>query len=402
MLTSRRIVLGISGGIAAYKTAELTRSLVKKGASVKIVMTEHAQRFVAPLTFQTLSDNPVYADMFSPAPRNGIVHISLAAFAEILVVAPATANVIGKFSGGLADDLLSTLFLATTAPVLVCPAMNEKMYLHPAVQDNLTRLRQRGCRILAPGEGWLACGAEGQGRMAEPEEIAEEVETILSPQDMAGERVLVTAGPTQERFDPVRFISNCSSGKMGYALARAARRRGADVTLVSGPTALPFPRGVRVVAVSTAREMRDAVQAHFAEATIVVKAAAVADYRPETCAEEKIKKQDGALRISLVRNPDILAEIGRTKGRRVLVGFAMESKNLLENARQKLVDKNLDFIVANDVTEPGAGFQVDTNVVTILGRDGFLQELPLLDKTAVADRILDCARAQRQAGHANV
>jgi len=398
MLKDRRVVLGVTGGIAAYKAAELVRELVRRGARVRVVMTDHACRFVTPLTFETLSGSPVCTDLFRPAGHFEINHIALAEYAEIVVVAPATANLIGKMAAGIGDDLLTTVLLATEAPVLICPAMNEKMYANPVVQENLAGLVSRGHSVLEPGYGELACRSEGRGRMAEPHEIAEEIESILTVKDLSEERILVTAGPTQEPFDPVRFISNRSSGKMGYALAVMARRRGAEVTLISGPTALPPPRGVGFVPVDTASEMRDAVLAHLEGSTVVIKAAAVADYRPAVREASKIKKREGTLSLTLERNPDIIAEVARRKGDRILVGFAMESDHLLEYARAKLMDKGMDFIVANDVTEAGAGFGGDTNVVRILDREGGIETFPRMDKIDVAGVILDRVRRFRDRG----
>jgi phosphopantothenoylcysteine decarboxylase/phosphopantothenate--cysteine ligase len=395
MLKDRRIVLGVTGGIAAYKSCELVRELIRRGAVVRVVMTEHACRFVTPLTFETLSGHPVSTELFRASGSFEIGHISLAEFAELVVIAPATANIIAKMAAGLADDLLSTVLLAATAPVLICPAMNAKMYANQVVQENMARLASRGHAVLAPGYGELACRAEGQGRLPDPVQIADEIESLLTAKDLAGERVLVTAGPTQESLDPVRYLTNHSSGKMGYALALAARRRGAAVTLVSGPTALPAPAGVPLVPVRTALEMRDAVLARLEDATVVIKAAAVADYRPGVCAANKIKKGEGELTLRLERNPDILSEVARRKGNRIVVGFAMESERLLDHARTKLRQKGLDFIVANDVTEPGAGFQGDTNVIHILDPEGVVS-YPLMSKAEAAGVILDRVRQIRQ------
>jgi phosphopantothenoylcysteine decarboxylase/phosphopantothenate--cysteine ligase len=395
MLKGKKIVVGVTGGIAAYKAAELVRELIRRGAEVRVVMTDHAREFVTPLTFETLSGNRVATDLFHLAGSFEMDHIALASFAELVVVAPATANVIGKLAAGIADDLLTTSLLATKAQVLLCPAMNVHMYAHPAVKENLARLTARGCAILEPGIGELACRTEGKGRLAEVPEIAEEIESLLSFKDLTDEQILVTAGPTQEPFDPVRYVSNYSSGKMGYALAVMARRRGAAVTLISGPTALPFPPGIRVISVKTALEMRDAVLAHLKEATVVIKAAAVADYRPAVCRATKIKKKAGSLTLDLVSNPDILLEISKKKGNRIVVGFAMESDHLLENARKKLMGKGMDFIVANDVTEPGAGFRTDTNIVRILDREGGVETFPLMDKHDVAGVILDRVKRMR-------
>ena len=398
MLKDRRILLGVTGGIAAYKAAELVRELIRQGAKVRVVMTEHACRFVTPLTFETLSGNPVSTDLFGSASNFEISHISLADFSELVILAPATANVIGKMAAGVADDLLTTVLLATTAPVLICPAMNSKMYANPVVKENIQSLLSRGHAVLEPGYGELACRYEGQGRLADVREIVEESVALLTAKDLSEEHILVTAGPTQEPLDPVRYITNYSSGKMGYALAIMARRRGAFVTLVSGPTELPVPKGVAFVPVKTAIEMRDAVMGRLAKATVVIKAAAVADYRPEECKKLKIKKNEEKMTVSLKRNPDILAEIAKMKGHRSLVGFSMESDHVVENARKKLLKKGMDFIVANDVTEPGAGFQVDTNVVWILDREGGEEKLPLMDKMDVAGAILDRVKQVKQSG----
>ena len=398
MLKDRRILLGVTGGIAAYKAAELVRELIRQGAKVRVVMTEHACRFVTPLTFETLSGNPVSTDLFGSASNFEISHISLADFSELVILAPATANVIGKMAAGVADDLLTTVLLATTAPVLICPAMNSKMYANPVVKENIQSLLSRGHAVLEPGYGELACRYEGQGRLADVREIVEESVALLTAKDLSEEHILVTAGPTQEPLDPVRYITNYSSGKMGYALAIMARRRGAFVTLVSGPTELPVPKGVAFVPVKTAIEMRDAVMGRLAKATVVIKAAAVADYRPEECKKLKIKKNEEKMTVSLKRNPDILAEIAKKKGHRILVGFSMESDHVVENARKKLLKKGMDFIVANDVTEPGAGFQVDTNVVWILDREGGEEKLPLMDKMDVAGAILDRVKQVKQSG----
>jgi phosphopantothenoylcysteine decarboxylase/phosphopantothenate--cysteine ligase len=389
MLKGKHVLLGVTGGIAAYKSAELVRLFVKEGCLVKVIMTRHATAFITPLTLQTLSGNPVFLEMFSLLKEQDIAHIALAQEADIVVIAPATANVIGKMAAGLADDLLTTVVLAVKAPILICPAMNTNMYDNPIVRENMRKLADRGCRILPAAAGELACKSEGSGRLPDLADILEEVRSLLAEKDLAGVRVLVTAGPTREPFDPVRFITNYSSGKMGYALAVAAGRRGADVTLISGPSALTAPSGVNVIRVDTALEMHEAVLKHFETADVIIKAAAVADYRPSFRADQKIKKRGGALTLTLERNPDILAELGKIKGERILVGFAMESEDLVENAKTKLRKKNLDLIVANDVKQSGAGFQADTNIVKILDRAGGMEELPLMDKIEAADRILD-------------
>jgi phosphopantothenoylcysteine decarboxylase/phosphopantothenate--cysteine ligase len=389
MLKEKHILLGVTGGIAAYKSAELTRLFVKSGAWVKVIMTKNAIEFITPLTLQTLSGNPVFMDMFSLVKDRDIAHIALAQEADIVVIAPATANIIGKMAAGLADDLLTTVLTATKAPILICPAMNTNMYDNPIIRENMRKLREHGCHVMSAGSGELACKAEGWGRLPDVQDILEEVQSILTKKDLAGKRIIVTAGPTREPFDPVRFITNYSSGKMGYALAIAARRRGACVVLISGPSALPVPMGVEFVPVSSAVDMHDAVMRHFESADVVVKSAAVADFRPSSRAQEKIKKKGGPLLLALERNPDILAEIGKRKGGQVLVGFAMESEDLLGNAKIKLKKKNLDLIVANDLKQSGAGFQTDTNIVKILDRAGGIEELPLMDKMDVANRILD-------------
>jgi phosphopantothenoylcysteine decarboxylase/phosphopantothenate--cysteine ligase len=395
MMQGKRIILGVTGGIAAYKAAELVRELVRRGAIVRVVMTDHACEFVRPLTFETLSGNTVATDLFRLTGDHEIDHIALADFAELVVIAPATANIIGKLAAGIADDLLTTVMLATTVPVLMCPAMNAKMYASAVVRENMARLIARGYAVLEPGYGELACRTEGQGRLPEVPEIAEEIESLLSPKNLQGEHILVTAGPTQEPFDPVRYITNHSSGKMGYALAVIARRRGAAVTLISGPTELPAPRGVRFVQVQTALAMRDSVLDHLKEATVVIKAAAVADYRPTVCQTTKIKKSAERMTVRLERNPDIIAAIGKRKGNRIVVGFAMESDHLLENARAKLMDKRMDFIVANDLTTPGAGFRTDTNIIRILDREGGDETFPLMDKLDAAGVILDRVKRAR-------
>jgi len=395
MLKGKKIVLGITGGIAAYKSAELTREFVKRGADVKVIMTKNATRFITPLTMQTLSGNPVYTDMFSLIEEFEISHISLAEEANILIIAPATANIIGKIAYGLADDLLSTTVMATNAPVLICPAMNSNMYTNNIVKENISKLTSRNYFFIEPEYGELASREEGSGRLPSLDDIVEEVESILTESDLTDEKILITAGPTREPFDPVRYITNYSSGKMGYALTTMARRRGAEVTLISGPSSLTEPFGVKFLQVSSAKEMRDAVTNNMEDSTVIIKAAAVADFRPVNSSDDKIKKEDALLNIRLERNPDIISEIGRKKGDRILIGFAVETENLIENARNKMVEKNMDLIVANDVTQHGAGFQTDTNIVKILDREGGVEELPILDKIEVANRILDRIRAMR-------
>jgi phosphopantothenoylcysteine decarboxylase / phosphopantothenate---cysteine ligase len=391
-----RITLGVTGGVAAYKSAELVRRLQTEGHTVQVVMTRAAREFITPLTFAALSGQKVITDLFANADggdanlESAIEHIAVAQRTDLLLVAPATADILAKFARGLADDFLSTLYLASTAPVVVAPAMNVNMWQHPATQENLAALRKRGVRIVEPGEGYLACGMTGPGRLAGQEEILSAVrEVFQAQQDLAGETVLVTAGPTYEDLDPVRFISNRSSGKMGYAVAEAAARRGAKVFLISGPTSLDCPESVERLDVRSAEQMLQAVEARFPSATIAVFAAAVADYRPAKPASEKIKRNADELMIRLQPNPDILATVAREKGERLVVGFAAETDHVAENARKKLEKKNADLIVANDVTAEGAGFDTDTNIVTIFSRDGRDLPLPRLTKIEVARRILD-------------
>ena len=393
------VVLGVTGGIACYKALELVRLLVQDSCNVRVVMTREATEFVAPLSFQTLSGAPVGTDLFSLTQESEIGHINLADSADVLVIAPATANVIAKLAAGIADDLLTTVVLATQAPLLVVPSMNVHMLAHPMVQANLAKLRSAGYHVMEAAAGYLACGYEGKGRLPEPPAIAEEIRRLLRPKDLSGEKIVVTAGPSREPLDPVRYISNRSSGKMGYALARAAARRGAKVTLVSGPTALAAPEGVTTVPVVTAEEMRAAVLAEFDSATAVLMAAAVADYRPRSASGRKMKRGDGNRRVELVPNPDIVAELTARRGRQVVVGFAAETESLVENARQKLHRKNLDLVVANDVTQEGSGFDVDTNAVTLLDRDGTVTPLPVMSKDAVADRICDWLLQHREHSH---
>ena len=389
MIAGKKIVLGVTGGIAAYKAAELVRELVRAKALVYVIMTRSAQEFVTPLTFQTLSGNPVSTDLFSLIEESEIGHISLADRADILVIAPATANMIGKIANGIADDMLSTVVFAARAPVLLAPAMNVHMWENAICRENIEKLRARGFHFVDPEVGELACGYEGKGRLAEIPAITEEIRSLLTPKDFSDDTVIVTAGPTEEDLDPVRFLSNHSSGKMGYALARAASRRGAEVILVSGPTSLPPPAKVKLVRVRSAVEMREAVFHHLEKASVLLMAAAVSDYRPKQAATQKIKKASIPPVLELERNPDILLEAGKSKGNRIFVGFAAETQNLLKNAKEKLAKKNLDLIVANDVSLPGAGFRVDTNIVKIIGRSGKVEKLPLMSKEDLADRILE-------------
>jgi phosphopantothenoylcysteine decarboxylase/phosphopantothenate--cysteine ligase len=389
MLKNKKIVLGITGGIAAYKAAELTRALVKEGAQVKIIMTKSAVEFVTPLTLQTLSQNQVYTDMFVPTDQYDMAHIALAEFADVFVIAPATANIIGKIASGIGDDLLSTTIMAETKPTLICPAMNDKMLSNPIVLENINKLRKFGYVVMDSAEGELACNTTGKGRLPDILEIVEEIKTLLTPKDFNGVKILITAGPTEEPLDPVRFITNLSSGKMGYALALASHRRGAEVTLITGPATLPLPPVEKIIKVRTAKQMHKAVMDNYKKAKIIIKAAAVADYCPKVMAVEKIKKDKKTLFLELERNPDIIAEIGRNKGNRVLVGFAMETQNLLANAAEKLKEKNLDLIVANDLKEEGAGFRTDTNIITIIDRAGKSESFGKMTKIEAAGEILN-------------
>jgi len=383
------LVLGVTGGIACYKAVELVRLLVKDGFVVQVIMTRGAMEFVTPLTFQTLSGMPVATETFNLTQESEIGHINLADSADLFVIAPATANVIGKIAAGIADDLLTTVLMATKAPVLIAPAMNIHMYENPILQENVRKLRRLGYHFIEPAEGYLACGYEGKGRLPEPEKILEETRRLLKKKDLVGEKLLITAGPNREPLDPVRYLSNRSSGKMGYALARAAIRRGAEVALISGPTELEPPAGARLTSVTTAAEMRHAVLEQFSGCTAVIMAAAVSDYRPVDFARKKIKRGKGPIELRLEPNPDILKEISARKNGKMLVGFAAETGELVANATKKLKDKNLDMIVANNVREAGAGFDLDTNVATILDRGGTVRSLPLMSKDELAEQILD-------------
>ena len=391
MLAGRAITVGVTGGIAAYKAADLVSTLAKNGSDVHVVMTNSAQKFICPLTLATLCGKPVNTDLFDTAEYGAITHIDLATRSHLLVVVPATANIIAKASYGIADDLLSTVLLAATCPVLICPAMNTNMYTNLVVQQNIYSLKERGFIFVEPGTGRLACGTEGQGRLADIAIIHEEIiRALYTEKDLTGVKVLVTAGATREAIDPIRFITNHSTGKMGYALARAARDRGAEVTLISGISQLKPPHGLEFISVTAATDMYEAVMQRFDVTDVVIKAAAVADYRPKAVAEHKIKKGTGEWALELERNPDILLELGQKKKEgQILVGFAAESRDLLENAGQKVQKKNLDFLVANDITLPGAGFGTETNIAALVYPDREPLELPKLDKIKLAHRILD-------------
>lgn len=390
-----RIVLGVGGGIAAYKSAELVRALEARGHSVQVVMTEGARRFVQPLTFAALTGQKVITDLFAESAQDGslasaVEHISVAQENDVLIVAPATADLLARFAGGLANDFLTTLYLAFQGKVILCPAMNTAMWNHPATGRNLDILKADGCVIVEPDSGLLACGTNGVGRLPDPRQIVERMEAITrTKRDMEGENILITAGPTQEPIDPVRFISNRSSGKMGYSIAEAAARRGAQVVLISGPVKLDMPRNVKTVSVSTAQEMRRAVLDHLQPATIILKTAAVADYYVSSVPQQKLKKTATRLSLELDPTPDILAEIGQRKGDRILVGFAAETQNLAEEARRKLISKKCDMVVANLVGRDGLGFEADSNEVDIITRFGQTVHAGPASKMEIAEEILD-------------
>lgn len=389
MLNGKNVVLGVSGGIAAYKACALTSKLVQKGANVKVVMTKGSTQFVQPLTFQALSRNPVYIDAFDEKNPEKIAHIDLADWADLIILAPATAHLLGKVANGLADDMLTTILLATTAPVYVAPAMNVHMYDHPAVKQNLITLESYGYRFIEPGDGYLACGYVGKGRLEEPENIIAVIERVESESGLLkGKKVLVTAGPTKEIVDAVRFFTNHSSGKMGYAIAEVAKNLGADVTLISGPVQLNRIPGVKFIEVESAEEMYDAVMTHYENQDLIIKSAAVADYRPKTSIETKLKKSDGPLTIELERTKDILKTLGEKKKDQYLVGFAAETNDLYYYGKKKLEDKNLDAIVINDVSQENTGFKSDTNAVRLLTKRGLDVDMPLSSKKDIAKQLL--------------
>lgn len=391
MLRGKTVILGVCGGIAAYKAAALCSKLVQAGAKVRVVMTESAAKLVQPLTFQALSKYHVVVDAFEENDPSVITHVDMADSADLVIIAPATANMLAKMAYGLADDMLSTTLLVARAPILAAPAMNVHMYDHPTVQANMRTLAGRGVQFVEPGVGQLACGYVGKGRLAEPEEILAAAQAVFAPKQdkpLSGRRVLVTAGGTVERIDPVRYLTNDSSGKMGFAAAEAARDLGAEVTVVAGRTTAHVPAGVELVRVESALQMMDAVMERLDSMDAIIKAAAVADYRPAQPSERKIKKKDEQLTIALVKNPDILLEIGRRKKHQIVVGFAAETDHTEVHAREKLERKNCDLLVANDVTREGAGFSTDTNIITIYGRDGLELELPLMSKREAAERLM--------------
>jgi phosphopantothenoylcysteine decarboxylase/phosphopantothenate--cysteine ligase len=396
-LQDKTIVVGVSGGIAAYKAAELVRLLTTRGARVRVMMTRNATEFITPLTLQTLSLNPVATDTFSLTQESEIGHIRLADTADAIVIAPASANLIAKAANGIADDIVTTVLLAAQCPLAFAPAMNVHMYAHPTVVDNLARLRARGVTIIEPGEGALACGYEGKGRLVDPPVIVDELERMLTPQDLAGERILITAGPTQEPIDPVRFVSHRSTGKMGFAIARAAWRRGASVKLVAGPSSVAIPHGVEHFGTVTAAEMLSTTATNFPWSSALIMAAAVADFRPRHPAGHKLKKNPQGMQLDLAPIADELPRLAERKGDRLMIGFAAETEDLEVNALDKLHRKKLDMIVGNDVSRSDAGFAVDTNIVTILTTDGRIETTPKLLKDEVADVILDRIVALRAA-----
>jgi len=389
VINNKNIVVGVSGGIAAYKACDLVRKLVLSGADVSVVMTKNACQFVTPLTFQTLSNNKVSVDLFDLQRESEIGHIALADSANLIVVAPATATLIGKACAGIADNLLGAVILATNSPVIFCPAMNVNMYNNSIVADNINKLNNHGYNVLEPGEGSLACGWEGKGRLPDTDIIIQEIEKTLSPDDLKGEKVLVTAGPTREYIDPVRFISNPSSGKMGYAVARAARKRGAEVILVSGIADIELPYGVNTIVVESAAQMYEAVVKLSDWASVVVKAAAVGDYSAKNYQKDKISKRSGSFSLELEKTKDILFELGKNKNGKLLVGFAAETSNLVKKAKSKLKEKNLDMIVVNDVTKKDTGFSADTNSALILNSYGDIHEYDVMPKEQLANKIFD-------------
>ncbi|MDR0271064.1 bifunctional phosphopantothenoylcysteine decarboxylase/phosphopantothenate--cysteine ligase CoaBC [Paenibacillus sp.] len=397
MLKGKTILLGVTGGIAAYKAASLCSKLVQKGADVHVIMTSSAKQFITELTMQSLSKNAVFSDTFDERDPSVVSHIRLADAADLVLIAPATANMIGKMAHGLADDMLSTTLLATTAPIMVAPAMNVHMYSHPAVQENMAKLEQRGVMMIEPGEGLLACGYVGKGRMEEPESIVAVIERYFAGEEQAapallqGKKVVVTSGGTVERIDPVRYITNDSSGKMGFAIAKAAREMGAEVRLIYGHTDAAPPAGIDAEAVQSAEDMYQAVLRHWQDCDLVIKAAAVADYRPAETASCKIKKKGDSMTLELIKTVDILEQLGKIKSNQFLIGFAAETHNVEAYAKDKLARKNCDLIVANDVTAEGAGFRTDTNIVQIYDADGLVEQMPVMSKDEIARRLLTIA-----------
>ena len=394
MLKGKNILLGVTGGIAVYKAVDLVSRLIKEGAAVDVIMTESSQQFVTPLTFQTMAQSKVHTDMFGLLNYLDVEHISLAKKADIIVIAPATGNTIAKIANGMADNMLTTVVLASTAKIIFAPAMNTNMFLNPITQENIIKLEGLGHEFVPPGEGRLACGDIGPGKMAEPQDIVEYIKLSMTEKDLQGKKVIVTAGPTIEPLDPVRYITNHSSGKMGYAIAKEAAARGAETILISGPTNLTPPKGVNYIKVDTTQSMFDAIGEYFDNCDVLIKAAAPSDFKPEKVSTTKIKKmpgEDSGLTVRFEKNPDIVAFYGKRKVNQVIVGFAAETDNLLEYASRKLEEKNLDFIVANDVTMEGAGFKGDTNIATIIEKNGTKTEYPLMSKDQLATEILNKA-----------
>lgn len=390
MLKDKRVILGITGGIAAYKSAEVCRRLKKLGAEVIVVMTQAGTKFITPLTMETLSENEVVTELFPEKKMVGTRHVSLADWCDLILIAPVTANVIGKIRSGIADDILTTVVVSTRSTVMLAPAMNVKMWDNPVVRENVSRLKKLGYRFIEPGVGDLACRDVGKGRMAEPEQIVKEVVDLLSAKrDLQGKSILVTASRTVEAIDPVRYLSNPSTGRMGFALAEEASFRGAKVTLISGPSFLEPPTGVKFVSIKNASQMRDEVKKNLKKADCLLMAAAVSDFTPDKTVQSKIKKKQAELVLKLKRTPDILKEAGKRKGKKVLVGFSLETQDEIRSAKAKLKEKNLDLIVVNNPSQPGAGFEVDTNVATIIDKKGKIQRLPLMSKKELAFKILD-------------
>jgi len=389
MLKGKNIVLGVSGGIAVYKAVDVVSKLKKNGANVDVIMTEAATKFVTPLTFQSLSQNYVTVNMFSEPKNWEIEHISLASKADLFLVAPATANIIGKIANGIADDMLSTTIMATKAKVVFAPAMNTNMYNNPIFQRNVEVLKSYGYQFIKPGVGRLACGDYGEGKMAEPIDIVNYVISSFAKKDLIGKKIIVTAGPTIAPLDPVRYLTNHSSGKMGYAIAQEASNRGAEVTLISGPTNLSSPTGVKIIRVNTTIEMFEAVEKVFDECDVMIKAAAPLDYRPKTINSQKIKKNRSNINVDLIKNPDIALHFGKLKKNKIIIGFAAETQNVIENAKKKIKQKNFDFIVANDVSKENAGFKSETNIVSILDKYGNIEDFPLMKKEKLAKIIID-------------
>ncbi|WHY63471.1 bifunctional phosphopantothenoylcysteine decarboxylase/phosphopantothenate--cysteine ligase CoaBC [Cytobacillus firmus] len=391
MLTGKKILLCVTGGIAVYKAAALTSKLTQAGAQVKVILSESAVNFVAPLTFQALSRHDVYTDTFDEKDSKVIAHIDLADWADLILVAPATANVIGKLANGIADNMITTTLLAASSPIWIAPAMNVHMYSHPAVQKNIETLYGFGCRFIEPSEGYLACGYVGKGRLEEPEKITEIISEFFKPSrlELSGRKVVITAGPTREKIDPVRYITNHSTGKMGYAIAEAAVSSGAEVVLISGPVSINAPAGLKLIKVESAEEMYQSALNEFDYADVVIKTAAVSDYRPKVASAQKMKKQPGDEVLELERTKDILFELGQKKEKQILIGFAAETEQVEEYAKGKLMKKNADMIVANNVTAEGAGFGTDTNIVTLFKKDGSSEKLPLMSKRDVAVKILE-------------